>query len=866
MDRPVTEKLAELILDQVQQHGTVVWYDPDGTYEGALEAIETALKRRWSKAQFCSYAAGCSFLALRHGLEAAMSGRQPPRAVIHLPMCSADADHALIEYTCWAAIMRPGQQPPECNTALEHVARLALCGTLSDSRLEEVLKQVREGKLTVDDLDQLLHRMSDAVPDALANALGAGSVPEAVLCFLCNPSADAKLVQLNLMGDLSRLLASEYGYSPQATTPRAVRTELARYLMVSEAAVALGSKFPSSLASVARADSEVMLRRCAELVRTWRSRSDLVESYRACAAVVEKALAVATWSLDLDSLAQISTFLVLEQALLDRIESALADAEGIPVLQTIDARLDGFWAQQNPDLRAEWALLRACAQLLLEADRVEGSLAGKPKHIEALYEAYALGESPWCRLDTYQRRLENLYYNYEAAHQRQSLVCVVALARQRYMEVAGALAERFTRALERASFRVRGATLQRQIYRQRVAPHVQSIKTAYIWVDALRYEMARELSESLADEYELDLSPAVAVAPTITQTGMAALLPLTDSVRPVLERAKSDLLVKVDGRSASTRQERVELLTAQAGCSTAVVQLGDLLPQPGSVVRERVIKSQLVLVTSQEIDQLCEQGNELLARRLLADVLHDLRRAFGVLVGLGVERLVLTADHGHLFGERLHSGMKIDPPGGDTVKLGRRAWVGRGGAAHSAYLRTGLSSFGFDTGLEYATPYGLGAFKAPGPDNYYHGGLSPQELIIPVVVARPLGKTQPFGGEIDWVLMPGSAKITSQVFSVTILGQATGLFPPIAPRVRVEMRSSGEVVGTAVYGSYGHDAGTNDLQLKTSVDEPNRIEADQVMLLVEREVNEGKASVHLLDANSGVELARLDGIEIDILD
>jgi hypothetical protein len=52
-------------------------------------------------------------------------------------------------------------------------------------------------------------------------------------------------------------------------------------------------------------------------------------------------------------------------------------------------------------------------------------------------------------------------------------------------------------------------------------------KTAYIyiWVDALRYEMARELVQTLGAERDITLTPALAAVPTITEIGMAALLP-----------------------------------------------------------------------------------------------------------------------------------------------------------------------------------------------------------------------------------------------------------------------------------------------------------------------------------------------------
>ncbi len=63
-------------------------------------------------------------------------------------------------------------------------------------------------------------------------------------------------------------------------------------------------------------------------------------------------------------------------------------------------------------------------------------------------------------------------------------------------------------------------------------------------------------------------------------------------------------------------------------------KLEDLLPKPGRRVRDGVSNAQLVLITSQEIDELCEQDNITQARRQMDGVLNDLRRGFRVLSDL----------------------------------------------------------------------------------------------------------------------------------------------------------------------------------------------------------------------------------------
>src|SRR3972149_696557 len=102
--------------------------------------------------------------------------------------------------------------------------------------------------------------------------------------------------------------------------------------------------------------------------------------------------------------------------------------------------------------------------------------------------------------------------------------------------------------------------------------------------------------------------------------------------------------------------------------------------------------------------------------------------------------IVLAADHGHLFAEAIGEDMKIDAPGGDTADLHRRVWVGVGGTSEPSYLRTSLSSLGVESEFDIATPWTFACFKSKGGARaYFHGGLSPQELIVPVVVLTSIG-------------------------------------------------------------------------------------------------------------------------------
>src|SRR6185369_15159591 len=157
------------------------------------------------------------------------------------------------------------------------------------------------------------------------------------------------------------------------------------------------------------------------------------------------------------------------------------------------------------------------------------------------------------------RHLERRYHNFdfESDDEQFQLSQLVAKARQRYMEVAGSLSDKFLRRLRNEQFGMK-ALRQTEIYQRRVRPEFEKKKTAYVWVDALRYEMGRELAESLGEGFESSCEPAIAAVPTITEVGMAALLPGEEKLLGAAAHA-GKLALTIDGTAVSDRKDRVKM-------------------------------------------------------------------------------------------------------------------------------------------------------------------------------------------------------------------------------------------------------------------------------------------------------------------
>jgi len=201
-----------------------------------------------------------------------------------------------------------------------------------------------------------------------------------------------------------------------------------------------------------------------------------------------------------------------------------------------------------------------------------------------------------------------------------------------------------------------------------------------------------------------------------------------------------------------------------------------------------------VLVRSQEIDFAGEGDFDLMARQMMDALLGNLSRAIRKLAKAGIEHFVITADHGHQFALRKDDAMKTDAPGGDTLELHRRCWIGQGGSHPPGTVRVSGVDLGYDTPLDFIFPTGLGVFKAGGGLSYHHGGVSLQELVIPVITLRMPGAlaTAVAGPVVKLHGLP--ERITNRTFGVNLRIEPNLLASePMA--VQVILLANGQQVG-----------------------------------------------------------------------
>ena len=253
-------------------------------------------------------------------------------------------------------------------------------------------------------------------------------------------------------------------------------------------------------------------------------------------------------------------------------------------------------------------------------------------------------------------------------------------------------------------------------------------------IDSLRYELGLALQRQLAEDDPVELTPALAPLPSITTVGMAALLPHAGS-QLALRREDHKMIPWLGTAKITSVKQRMDVLRHCYGQRFAELKLADFIKRRKKLPPE----VDLLVLRSAEIDTHLETDPEL-TLRLIQESLKRIRVAIHKLKGMGFDEAVIATDHGFFLHSHLEAGDACAKPNGDWLYVHDRLAVGHG-VADSANFVLPAAHVGVRADFEkVAGPRGLTAYRAG--ELYFHGGLSLQECLVPVITMR-LHKEQP---------------------------------------------------------------------------------------------------------------------------
>jgi hypothetical protein len=715
-----------------------------------------------------------SLFAVRSAVESTVAQDSPDPLLIYLPGAKRDShESVLMELEKAGATYEP---------QLKKHARTVLRRFYTDGVIDDMVD--REA-LTYDDVVSYLDQAGGGEQASILKTIFGGASSEALLTqWLADESHDSQIVAKGAIGELYRLIDARLGHAIPADAPvKDARSRTIRYVLVNEFRSDLDCEPPPAVALIESPATKEQLARACEVADALR-RQEHAARYVELADQVERDLNLASAQVDAAHFGTTDTFRFEERRLLERAVDLTLNGDYVQAIDLAADRAQSFWLDRDVKRQAQWEACRRAAELGREIVRIDGELTKALTSAAAWVSAYEAG---WFEVDRLQRRLDTWIAQLDDEPEAERAIAVVRLAHD---ELLKRMAIGFAKALEQSGWSVTGVLPQTSVYPDAV--QTGGGRVAYFLVDALRYEMGVELRDQLQGAEELAIRPAIGMLPTITPVGMAALLPGASASFSVVE-SKGKLAASVEQTTMPGLAERLKFLKAKVP-DVVDLQLDKLLGMSVARLKAVVDEASLVLVRSQEIDFAGELDTDVFSRHVMDTVVGNIARAARKLATVGLHSFVVTADHGHQFALRKEDDMRIDAPGGDTVGLHRRCWIGRGGATPQGTIRVSAAQLGYDSDLDFVFPTSLGVFKAGGGLTYHHGGISLQEMVIPVVTFRISPQPEPAATRAAVHLQDVPQELTNRAFSVR-LTLAVLTAEPMA--LRVVLLSGAEQVGQA---------------------------------------------------------------------
>lgn len=262
------------------------------------------------------------------------------------------------------------------------------------------------------------------------------------------------------------------------------------------------------------------------------------------------------------------------------------------------------------------------------------------------------------------------------------------------------------------------------------------VKTVVIISDALRYEAAKELQESLQQEkkYSTTMKTIFSVLPSVTEFGKAA------SLRGNFENY--DYIEGIDVRVNQLKTQgtiaRDKILKEKNPHSLAITYEDVVNKSNAKELREIFNGQEVIYLYHDQIDRIGDHGQESQVFDAVQKTIEELTSLLSSISNrASVYRFIITSDHGFIYTRsKVEEHNKIENPSISKIDRVERRFI----ISENRYDEIGVHSIRLGEVLRNDDqryvhfPETSAIFKkAGGGQNYVHGGSSPQEMLVPVL-------------------------------------------------------------------------------------------------------------------------------------
>ena len=505
--------------------------------------------------------------------------------------------------------------------------------------------------------------------------------------------------------------------------------ELWRFVLYSEFVFDLPADLPGSLENVPCANEAakpIIEDLCERLRNDHRTQTPYIQR----AQTIEQALDLPGHCKSIRDLGLRDTFPFEERSFLTRGMEAIKHNDADAARYILDQHTNNVWAGIG-ESQVQWGLLGAALSLCETCDDFERQLPDYSRNMDALIDFYVSGLR---EVDRLQREFEQSVA--DSMTSDSSMNEIIEKARSKYRNLSSRVQDLFIRHVEKAGWPPLGRLSNADLFESKITPKLQESghKVALFMIDSLRYELGVALEQQLAEDDPAELMAAMAQLPSITSVGMAGLLPGAGNTLKLTKEDKKVIPLLGTAKITSVKQ-RMDVMRNRYGQRFEEMKLAEFI-KPRKKIQAEV---DLLVIRSVEIDAYLETDPES-TLRLIQDALKRIRVAIHKLKGMGFHEVVIATDHGFFLNPHTEAGDVSTKPNGDWLFVHDRLALGDG-VSDSANFVFSASHLGMRGDFKkVAGPRSLVAYRTG--ELYFHGGISLQECIVPVISIR-LSKEQP---------------------------------------------------------------------------------------------------------------------------
>lgn len=826
----------KILRPRLQKTGSLVVYDPAGHYHDVCNGLadEKLLVVDASKSSIESRVAAMQ--GLRDVIDRQLAGM-----LVYVPAKAPDSDEER-QADPFAPIAAAGAIFPEGD---------------GDSFESLCLKAKPDHTTAIRAIFEQDASPSFAVVDAIGGGLGwpnlrALLAVESARDILFALLAPSDVQQAALKGtdswvtEARDLLRNSIGLSlkTRGKTWDSVADELWRFVLFSEFVFDLPGALPASLADVPRADAlakPLIEDLCDRLRNDRRTQSVYID--RAEEIEGKDSLNLSAMFSEWSDLGDRDTFPFEERTFLKvAIEGILRD-DLDRVRHILERHEQSVWTGKG-ESRAQWDLIRSATELLQTCDDMERQLSDNARNLDVLLTFYV---SSLREADRLHREFEQAVSDYDWQDAQGVMTPVKQQVRKQYGKLVEKVQLIFTRHVEQNGWPLAGQLSNADVFDRIVAPKLQKNghKVAYFMIDALRYELGVALERQLTEDGQVEVQAAMAQLPSITPVGMASLLPGAGQQLRIKNDAQS-LVPMLGDQVVDTVAQRMDVFRKKYGQRFEEGRLEDFVRGRFDFSPE----TDLLVLRAVEIDSHFENHPDTAPAEII-NALKRIRVAIHKLKERGFHEVVIATDHGFFMNTHAGAGDVCSKPAGHWIGIHDRCALGDG-AGDGNHLVVSAEKMGIRGDFaKFAAPHSLAAYRSG--LLYYHGGVSLQECVVPVITMQLKTSNQPtlHKASVAMSYKNGAKAITTRMPVIDLAVETADMFSTENEfEILLEAHDSkGEVVGEAKAGGAVNPA-TGTLSLKPG---------DKVQVTIKMQMDfEGKFKIKALHPTTYTVYCQLD--------